>query len=95
MNPLIKRPSAWLPLAMSFAIACVLLTAFLTHGITYEKDEGVAAHLFQLLLFGQMPIIAFFAFTTLGREPKQALKILALQIIAAAIVCAPVFILGL
>jgi len=36
-----------------------------------EADEGVAAHVFQLLMAGQIPIIAFFAFKWLSAIPAS------------------------
>jgi hypothetical protein len=44
------------------------------------QDEGAAAHLFQLLMVLQAPIILFFALKWLPREPREALTVLALQV---------------
>jgi hypothetical protein len=55
-----------------------------------EPDEGTAAHLFQIWLVLEALIVAYFAFTWLPRMPKQALMILALQIVVAPAACAPV-----
>jgi hypothetical protein len=52
-------------------------------GIVHEADEGTAAHIFQLLMVVQLPIIAYFALKWLPRAPRQALQILALQAGAA------------
>ena len=59
-----------------------------------QADEGMAAHLWQLLMAGQIPVIAFFAITTLPRAPGRALGVLALQAAAGLAAAAPVFILG-
>ena len=32
------------------------------HGMRPERDEGALAHLYQLLVVGQVPIISFFVF---------------------------------
>ena len=76
---LMKQPSAFLPVAMS----CIALATVLGHiarfGVTREADEGAAAHIFQLLLVAQLPIVAFFAIRFLPRMPRQALLVLALQ----------------
>ena len=64
-------------------------------GVAREADEGTAAHLWQLLMVGQIPVIAFFAITWLPRAPRQALVVLVLQAVAALAAAAPVFLLKL
>jgi hypothetical protein len=44
---------------------------------------------------GQIPIIAIFALGWLPRAPRQAMLVLALQLIAGLAAAAPVFLLGL
>jgi len=97
MSPLtlLKRPSAFLPLAMSFAALTILVVHLALFGIAREGDEGAAAHLWQLLMAGQAPIMAFFAIRWLPKAPRQALPILALQVGAALGAMAPVFFLHL
>jgi hypothetical protein len=87
------RPSALIPLAMSFAALSVVLGHIAIYGVARQVDEGTAAHLWQLLMAGQMPVIAFFAIRWLARTPKQALLILAFQGLAGLAAAAPVFIL--
>jgi hypothetical protein len=97
---IIKRPSAFLPLAMSFTALTMLLGAII-HGyvtgyrLVREADEGAIAHLWQLLMAGQMPILAFFAIKWLPRAPRETLYVLALQAGAALASMAPVFLLNL
>ena len=91
MKPIIKHPSAWLPIVMSLATIVVLVTSFSTGGLVHDADEGVAAHLFQILMFGQAPIVAFFAIRWLPEVPKHAIFILALQIVLALIAMFPVY----
>ena len=79
-----KLPSALLPPAMSFAALTVVLVHVAAFGIVHEADEGTAAHIWQLLMAGQVPIVAFFAGNWLPRTPRQALQVLALQGGAAA-----------
>ena len=85
------RPSALIPLAMSLAALAVLLNRFALVGTAPHVDEGTAAHLFQLLIVCQLPIVAFFAFKWLQRTPKQALAVLALQALAGLMALAPVW----
>jgi hypothetical protein len=98
---ILKQPSAFLPLAMSLTAIGVLLCAAIygilhgAHGIIREPDEGTAAHLWQLLMAGQLPVLLFFAIKWLPRAPRQTLYVLALQAGAALASMAPVFFLGL
>jgi hypothetical protein len=94
-STLLKRPSAFLPLAMSFAALATVLVHVSVFGAAREADEGTAAHLWQLLMGGQLPIVAFFAIKWLPRDPRQGLVILALQAGAGLAALAPVFLLHL
>jgi hypothetical protein len=94
-SPGLKQPSAFLPLTMSLAALAIVLGHVVIFGAVREADEGTAAHVFQLLMIAQLPIIAFFAIKWLPRTPRQALQILALQAGAALVALAPVFLLGL
>ncbi len=85
MKRLFRQPSAWIPLAMSCAALTLLLGHVAVFGIVREADEGTTAHLFQLLMAGQVPIIVLFAIKWLPRNTKVALQVLALQIAAALV----------
>jgi hypothetical protein len=63
------------------------------HGTGRQPDEGAAAHIWQLLMAAQVPIIVFFAIKWVPQTPRQALFILALQLGAALAALAPVFLL--
>ena len=60
-----------------------------------RQDEGAAARIFQFLLSGQVPIVAVFAVQWLPKKPAIALRIIALQVIAAVIPFIIVFLLEL
>lgn len=92
---IMKKPSAFLPLAMSFAALATVLVHVARFGVAREADEGTAAHIWQLLMAAQIPIIAFFAIKWLPRIPRQALLVLTLQGGAALAALAPVFFLNL
>jgi hypothetical protein len=89
----LKRPSALIPLAMSFTALTVVLGYIALFGVARQADEGTAAHLWQLLMAGQLPIIAFFAIKWLARTPKEALLVLALQGVALGAAAATVLLL--
>lgn len=88
---MLKKPSASLPVAMSLVAIAIIVIHITLFGVAREADEGTSAHLWQLLMAGQMPIILFFAATSLPRNPRQALPVLALQIGAAFAAAFPVF----
>lgn len=90
-----KQPSAFLPVVMSLAALAVVLVHTAMFGVVREADEGTAAHLFQLLIAGQLPIVAVFAIKWLAQPPRQALQVLALQAAAGLAALAPVFLLQL
>jgi hypothetical protein len=92
---IIKQPSAFLPVAMSFAAIATVLIHVLMFGGAREADEGSAAHIWQLLIALQLPIVLFFAIRWVPRSPKDALYVLGLQAAAGLAALAPVFILGL
>jgi hypothetical protein len=83
------------PLAMSFAALSLVVGHTIFFGVTREADEGTAAHLWQLLMAGQIPVIAFFAIKWLPRAPRQAIFVLTLQAVAGLAAAAPVFFLNL
>jgi len=88
-----KQPSVFLPLAMSLAALAMVLGHAAIFGVVHEADEGTAAHIFQLLMAAQVPIVAFFALKWLARAPRQTLQVLALQAAAALAAIAAVFFL--
>jgi hypothetical protein len=92
---MIREPSAVLPVAMSLAALAIVLGHVALFGAAREADEGTAAHLWQLLMAAQLPIIGYFAIRWLPRAPRRALPVLALQLLAALAALAPVFLLGL
>ena len=91
---MIKRPSAFVPVAMSFAALAIVLVHIIMSGVAREADEGTAAHLWQLLMAAQIPIVAFFAIRWLPQSPRSALPVLALQAVAALAALAPVYLLN-
>jgi hypothetical protein len=80
---------------MSLAALSLILGHIAFFGAAREADEGTAAHLWQLLMAGQIPVIAFFAIKWLPRAPRQAIFVLTLQAVAGLAAAAPVFFLNL
>jgi hypothetical protein len=77
-DPLLKQPSAWIPIAMSLAALAIVLGHVAIFGIVHETDEGTAAHLWQILMALQLPIVAYVTFKWLPKKPKESLLVLAL-----------------
>lgn len=75
----LKQPSAVIPLAMSLAALLLVLGHAAIFGVVHEADEGAAAHIFQLFMAGQVPIVAWFALKWLPRIPGPAIRVLLLQ----------------
>jgi hypothetical protein len=88
---LIKHPSAFLPLAMSLSALAVVLAHIAIFGAVREPDERTAAHLWQLLMAGQVPVVVWFAAKWLPQGPGAALCVLTLQAVAILGACAPVY----
>jgi hypothetical protein len=90
-----RHPSAFIPLLMSLAALAILAAHVLIVGTAREADEGTSAHLFQLLMVGQVPLVAYFALTSRRRSTDHVLLVLGAQLLAAAGALAPVVLLGL
>jgi hypothetical protein len=97
---MLKKPSGFLPIAMSLVALAIVLVTLAIYGVarieaSRGEDEGAGAHLWQLLMAGQVPIVTFFLIKWLPQTPRPALLVLALQIIAALAAMAPVYLLHL
>jgi hypothetical protein len=92
---IVKKPSALLPIVMSLAALFIVLGYVMTFGVVRESDEGAAAHLWQLLMAGQLPVLLFVAVKWLPRAPKQTLYVIAIQAAAVLAAMAPVYFLRL
>lgn len=92
---LVRRPSAFLPIAMSLTALAIVLIHVALYGAGRQPDEGPAAHLWQILMAGQLPVLVWFAVQGLRKAPRFAWRVLALQAGAALASCAPVFLLHL
>jgi len=79
----LRAPSAWLPIAMSL-VCCALVLQHVFRQLPPETDEGTAAHLWQILMAAQAPIVIWFAASRLPRDPRRGAIVLALQACAFA-----------
>jgi hypothetical protein len=90
-DSLMKQPSAYLPMTMSLAALALVLGHAAKYGVVHEADEGTAAHLFQILMVAQVPLVGYFAVKWLPKVPGQALRVLGLQIGAVLAAFAAVY----
>jgi hypothetical protein len=91
--PLIRRPSAWLPLALAACALTLPWIALAVFGPDPTGDEGAAARLFQLFMALQVPAIAFFVAKWAIREPRQTAIVVLLQALAFVAALVPVYLL--
>lgn len=91
---MLRRPSAVVPVAMSGAALALVLGYLALHGTARQEDEGTAAHLWQLLMAGQLPIIGYFAIKWLPIEPRPTLTALGMQLAAGLVAAFPIWWLG-
>ncbi|HQV39815.1 MAG: hypothetical protein IPL81_13935 [Flavobacteriales bacterium] len=87
----LTRPGVFVPILMSMIAIAMVAGHALIYGTTSEADEGTAAHIFQLLIILQIPIIVLFAVKWLPKEPRAAAWSLLVQIALIAIACAVVY----
>jgi len=95
VGTLMRQPTAYLPIAMSVGALAMIVWFVAAHGVAHQPDEGAQAHLWQLLVAGQVPLIAFFAFRWLPSATHPALVVLVLQAAAVMLLAvAPLWALG-
>ena len=89
-----KKASALIPVVMSLIALALGGVEISIHGMRPERDEGALAHLYQLLVVGQVPIISFFVFRWPRRAPLQGLRVVVAQAFALAAALVPVHMMG-
>jgi hypothetical protein len=94
-HEMFKLPSAWVPLAMSGVALGLVLSQLVLSGTAREADEGAVAHLWQLLMVGQLPWIAWFLFRWFSKGWRSAAPVLTAQAVGLVLAAAPVLLLGL
>jgi hypothetical protein len=92
---LLWLPSAMAPIAMSTLALVVVLISVAVFGTAHEPDEGAAAHIWQLLVAGQLPVLLYFAARQLLVAFRPAVAVLSIQALALGAAIAPVYILHL
>ena len=88
---LLTRPSALIPVVMSLAALTTVIGYIAMFGTASQADEGTAAHVWQLLMAGQVPVVAFFVIKWLPTDPARGSLVLALQVGTALAAMFPVW----
>jgi hypothetical protein len=78
---------------MSLLALATVLAALAINGPAAQADEGAAAHSWQILMAGQVPIVAYFALRWALPSPRRGASILIVQFVAALAALAPVYVL--
>jgi hypothetical protein len=94
VSSLLRRPSGFIPMAMSAGALAMIAWYVAAHGTAPQPDEGAQAHLWQALMAGQIPVVVWFALRWLPLAPRSAWIVLGLQLAAAALAVAPLYVLG-
>jgi hypothetical protein len=95
IRTLMRQPSAYAPIVMSVGALATITWFVAVHGVVHQPDEGAQAHLWQLLVAGQLPVIAYFAWRWLPGETGPALVVLGVQVAAVLLLAiAPLWVLG-
>jgi hypothetical protein len=89
----VNRATAAVPLLCS-AAAFALVMANILAGIPRQPDENTSAHIFQLLILIQIPLIALFAAGADWAQWRRPAALLALQALAIATALLPVWLAG-
>jgi hypothetical protein len=95
VRALMRHPTGYLPVAMSLGALAMIVWFVAVYGVVHQPDEGAQAHLWQLLVVGQVPLMAYCTFRWLPRAGRPALIVLALQAAAVMLLAvAPLWALG-
>ena len=78
----INRWTAILPVVMSLAALALVGAAVATGWERDLTDEGIAAHLFQMLIVAEVPVVALFLGTADRGNFRRVAGLLAMQIAA-------------
>jgi hypothetical protein len=91
VRDLFWSPSGFAPVAMSAVALTAIAGHVLASGIAPQADEGTAAHLWQLLMAGQLPIVAWFALRRVPGRGRRAIAISAIHLGAIAAALFPIW----
>ena len=71
----------------------MIVVHLIRSGPAPQPDEGAVAHIWQWLMGGQVPMVAFFLIRWLPKAPRAVALVLAAQVAAALAALVPVYLL--
>ncbi len=87
---LLWNPSGWAPIVMSLSALAAIGVHILKSGTAPQPDEGTAAHIWQLLMAGQLPFVGWFMLRWIPERGRAALTVSAIQLGAMGAALFPV-----
>ena len=81
----VYRLCAIAPLVCSSMALLLVVVVLITGWERHLPDEGISAHLFQLLMAVQIPLIGLFLWTAKRQPSNKTIGILAVQLLALAL----------
>jgi hypothetical protein len=78
-QPSLRQPIVLFPLFCSFAGLALVIGHASVYGVVHEADEGAAAHIFQILMVVQAPVLILFLLRWLPRAPWKTLRLLTVE----------------
>lgn len=91
VRELFWSPGGFAPVAMSAGALTAIAGHILSSGIAPQADEGTAAHLWQLLMACQLPVVAWFALRWIPVRGRRAIAVSAIHVGAIAAALFPVW----
>jgi len=87
----LRSTSAAAPVLMSLGALTAIVVHIINSGTAPQADEGTAAHVWQLLMAGQLPFVAWFMVRWLPAGGRRALAVSAIHLCAIAAAVFPVW----
>ena len=94
MNERMKRAIGYAPIAMSLVALVIVLYGIAKYGAHPPKDEGWEAHVFQILMVAQIPIIVLYIVAAGSKSFVRILPVLGLQALAWLAACGTLYLAG-
>lgn len=88
----VNRLAAVVPLVLS-GLAFAIAVANVMAGVPPQPDEGTSAHIWQLLMAAQLPVIILFVATADWKRGSTP-ALVGAQAVGFAIACVPVWVAG-
>jgi len=87
--------SGFIPIYLSLAALAVVVLSIILNGVTPGRDEDAFAHIYQILIAAEVPVVGFFVVRWIRTSFWLCFRILVVQAIALATALLPVWLLHL